>query len=180
MAASIRVAHTADLDRETLDAIAALLRDVFGDELDDHDVEHSLGGLHALAYAGDGALVGHAALVQRRLLHQGRALRTGYVEGVAVRVDHRGQGIGGALMAPIERAITGAYELGALGATDEAAALYAARGWQLHRGEAHALTPEGVVRTPDEEGSIYLWVNAASAVDATAPLTADWRDGDVW
>jgi aminoglycoside 2'-N-acetyltransferase I len=35
-------------------------------------------------------LVGHGAVVMRRLLHDAQALRTGYVEGVAVRADRRG------------------------------------------------------------------------------------------
>ena len=85
----------------------------------EHDWEHSLGGVHALAFDGD-TLVGHAAVVQRRLLHGGRALRTGYVEGVAVRADQRRRGHGAAMMDALERVIRGAYDLGALGATDEA------------------------------------------------------------
>ena len=47
----------------------------------DQDWEHALGGVHAVAWL-DGEVVGHASVVQRRLLHDGRALRTGYVEGV--------------------------------------------------------------------------------------------------
>ena len=44
--------------------------------------------MHALVWEG-ATLVGHAALIQRRLLHGGSALRTGYVEGLAVRTDRR-------------------------------------------------------------------------------------------
>lgn len=42
-----------------------------------------------MAWEGD-ALVGHASVIQRRLSIRGRALRTGYVEGVGVRADRRG------------------------------------------------------------------------------------------
>jgi aminoglycoside 2'-N-acetyltransferase I len=144
----------------------------------EHDWEHALGGVHALAYE-DGELVGHASVVQRRLLHAGRALRTGYVEGVAVRAARRRRGLGGALMAELERVIRGAYELGALGATDEAAALYAGRGWRQWQGPTFALTPEGVVRTTDEDDGVYvLPVNVA--LDLSGPLTCDWRDGSAW
>ena len=66
-----------------------------GDFYED-DWEHSLGGQHALAWDGD-ELIGHAAVIQRRLIHGGRALRTGYVEGVGVRADRQGRGVGGAL-----------------------------------------------------------------------------------
>ena len=102
--AEVRVAHTADLDAATLDAARALLDDVFEGDITDHDWEHALGGLHALAWDGT-ELIGHASLVQRRLLHGGRALRTGYVEGVGVRADRRRQGHGGALMDPLERSV---------------------------------------------------------------------------
>ena len=125
----VRAAHTADLDAATRDAARALLYAVF-DDMTEHDWEHSLGGVHALAWE-DGELVGHAAVVQRRLLHGGRALRTGYVEGVGVRADRRGRGHGAAMMEALERVVRGAYHLGALGATDEAARFYSRRGWQL-------------------------------------------------
>jgi aminoglycoside 2'-N-acetyltransferase I len=174
----VRTAHTADLDPATLTAARALLDDVFGDEMSDHDWEHALGGVHALVWEGD-ELVGHASVVQRRLLHGGRALRTGYVEGVGVRADRRRRGYGGAMMDALERVVHRAYELGALGATDEAAHLYAARGWKLWQGPSSALTPTGIVRTGDEDGGIYV-LPVTVPLDLSGELTCDWRDGDVW
>lgn len=174
------VRHTADLDPAELIAIRELLDVAFADDaLDEHDWEHCLGGLHALAYAPDGTLAGHAALVQRRLLHGGRALRAGYVEGVGVHPDHRGRGHGATVMDAIERAIGAAYDLGALGTTDMARGFYTSRGWRAWRGELHALTPDGVVRTADEDGGILV-LRAAAPLDLDAPLTCDWRDGSVW
>src|SRR5262249_13235235 len=116
--AVIRTAHTAELDDATRAAARALLYAAFPFEMTEEDWEHCLGGIHALAYDG-GELVGHAALVQRRLLYAGRALRTGYVEGVAVHADHRRRGHGGALLAALGPFIRGGYQLGALGATRE-------------------------------------------------------------
>jgi aminoglycoside 2'-N-acetyltransferase I len=130
--AELQTAHTAELDAATLAAARALLPDVF-DDMTDHDWEHALGGVHALVWEGAG-LIGHASVIQRRLLHGGRALRTGYVEGVGVRADRRGRGHGAAMMDALETVVRGAYELGALGAADEAAAFYAARGWMLGQG----------------------------------------------
>ena len=112
---SVRVAHTAQLDPGTLADARTLLYAVF-DDMTEADWEHSLGGIHALAYEG-GELVGHAAVIQRRLLHGGRALRTGYVEGLGVRADHRRRGHASEMMEALERVIRDAYELGALGAT---------------------------------------------------------------
>ncbi len=174
----IRTGHTADLDAATLAAARALLDAVFRGELTDHDWEHALGGVHALAYDG-GELIGHASVVQRRLLHGGRALRAGYVEGVGVSEQRRGQGHGAALMDALERVIRAAYDLGALGSTDAAAGFYAARGWRLWQGPTSALTPAGMVRTEADDDGIYV-LPVAVALDLSGPLACDWRDGDVW
>jgi Tetratrico peptide repeat/Acetyltransferase (GNAT) domain len=91
----VQTAHTADLDAATLRAARALLDAAFEGEMTDDDWEHTRGGMHALAWEGH-ELVGHAAVVQRRLLHGGRALRTGYVEGVGVSASRRGRGYGAA------------------------------------------------------------------------------------
>jgi aminoglycoside 2'-N-acetyltransferase I len=172
----IATAHTADLDPTVLAAGRALVDAAFGDDFEDSDWEHALGGVHALAWDGE-ELVGHAAVVQRRLLHGGRALRAGYVEGVAVHADRRRRGHGAALMGALERIIRGAYELGALGAAEPA--FYAALGWQRWRGPTSALTPSGIVRTPEEDGWIYV-LPVAGSLDLAGELTCDWRDGDLW
>ena len=176
--AELQIAHSSDLDAATLAAARTLLADVFDGRFDDHDWEHALGGIHALI-SEPGELIGHASVVQRRLLHGGRALRTGYVEGVGVRADRRGRGHAATMMAALERVIGGAYELGALGSSDMALGFYAARGWQLWRGPTSALTPDGIRRTPDEDGGIYV-LPCAAPLDLDGELTCDWRDGDVW
>ncbi len=174
----VRVAHTADLDIATLAAARALLDTVFGDELTEQDWEHALGGIHAFV-CDEGELIGHASVVQRRLLHDGHALRTGYVEGVAVCPDRRREGHGAAMMQALERVVRGAYELGALGATDEAARLYESRGWKVWHGPTSALTPSGIVRTEEEDGFIYV-LPVTAPLNLYGELTCDWREGDVW
>ncbi|PBC70688.1 aminoglycoside 2'-N-acetyltransferase I [Streptomyces sp. TLI_235] len=174
----VRVAHTADLDSAALTDARRLLDEVFAPDMTDEDWEHCLGGLHILVR--DGAeLVGHAAVVQRRLLHGGRALRTGYVEGVAVRADRQRRGIGAAMMAEVARIARGAYDLAALGSTDTAVPFYTDRGWQPWQGRTFALSPDGVRRTPEEDDGIYV-LPLAVPLDLTGDLVADWRDGEVW
>jgi aminoglycoside 2'-N-acetyltransferase I len=175
---SIQVAHTADLDASALTSARALLDDVFGADMTDRDWDHALGGVHALRWEG-GAVIGHASVIQRRLLYEGRALRTGYVESVAVRSDRRRRGVGGALMNELERVIRAAYDLGALGATEDGAALYRSRGWRQWEGETWALSPSGPVRTESEDGDIYV-LEVGVKLDVRAKLTCDWRDGDAW
>jgi aminoglycoside 2'-N-acetyltransferase I len=174
----LHVAHTADLGEPMLRALRELMDVVFPDDFEEHDWEHALGGMHAVV-TEDGAPIAHASLVMRRLIHGGRALRAGYVEAVGVHPDHRRRGHGGAVMEPLERIVRAAYDLGALGATDEAARLYTGRGWRLWQGETYALTPGGVVRTEDEDDCIFV-LPAAADLDLAGTLTCDWRDGSVW
>lgn len=174
----LRTAHTAWLRPAELQAIRELLDAAFEGDVTDEDYEHSLGGMHALVWEGR-ELIGHGSVVMRRLLTGGRALRTGYVEGVAVRANRRRRGHGAALMAALEQVIRGGYEIGALGASDAAADFYAARGWQQWTGTASVIAPGGVQRTEEEEGGIYvLPVSAGFALDGD--LACDWRGGDVW
>ncbi len=174
---SVRTAHTAQLEPAALAEARSLLYAVFDDMTED-DWEHSLGGIHALAYEG-GELAGHAALNQRRLLYGGRALRAGYVEGLGVRPEYRRRGHASAMMDALERGIRDAYDLGALGASDAAVGFYEHRGWLKWMGHTSALTPAGVVGTPEEDDSIFVW-QAGKPIDVTGELTCDWRGGDVW
>ena len=53
------------------------------------------------------------------------------------------------------------------------------RGWRRWEGPTSALTPSGIVRTPEEDGSIYV-LPVGAELDLRGALTCDWRDGDVW
>jgi aminoglycoside 2'-N-acetyltransferase I len=175
---SVRTAHTSELDPGDHLAVRQLLDEAFDGGFGDDDYEHGLGGVHVLVSDG-GRLVGHGSVVMRRLLHGDRALRTGYVEGVGVRPDHRRRGVGSTVMGSLEELIRGAYELGALSASEGAVAFYAGRGWQRWSGTASVLAPAGITPTPGEEDSIFLLpVNAELA--AGGDLACDWRNGDVW
>jgi aminoglycoside 2'-N-acetyltransferase I len=179
----LRTAHTADLTPAELCAVRVLLDEAFEGDFDDTDWDHCLGGLHVLVHdsgAGGGTgPVAHGAVVQRRVLHAGRSLRTGYVEGVAVHAGLRRRGLGGELMAVLERAIAAAYPLGALSATSEGAGLYASRGWRLWPGRVQALGPGGLLPLPEEEGSLYVRPGGGTVLDPAQALVFDWRDGDI-
>lgn len=174
----IELVHTAAAAPEALAAAYRLLEEVFEGDLTADDWEHALGGLHAFVWES-GDLVAHGSVVQRRLIHNGRALRCGYVEGVGVRADARRRGHGTAVMAALEQAIRAAYDLGALGTSDEGEPLYRSRGWQRWTGPLSALTPDGIRPTPEEQGAVYV-LPGVIPLDLTAELTCDWRTGDLW
>jgi aminoglycoside 2'-N-acetyltransferase I len=173
-----RLIHTADLDGETLQSAHQLLIDAFEGDYTEDDWEHALGGMHALI-CYHGALIAHAAVVLRRLLYRGSPLRTGYVEGIAVREDWRGQGLGTALMDGVEQVIRGAYQLGALSPSEMAREMCLARGWTQWKGPTSVLAPGGLNRTPEDDGAVFV-LPVDVKVDPTADLVCDWRSGDVW
>lgn len=174
----IALRHTADLDPTIRAAARTLLDDAFDGGFAETDWEHALGGMHALAWDGPD-LVGHAAVVARSLLHRGRALRTGYVEAVAVRPSHRRQGLGADLMRELDRVVRGAYELGALSAAEGAVSLYASLGWTTWSGPTAVLAPDGIRPTPADDGGVMV-LPVSVTLDPTSPLVCDWRGGDVW
>lgn len=175
----VRLVHTGQLGPEDLAAVRALLDGAFEGDFGDEDFEHALGGMHALVYE-EGEPVAHGSVVQRRVLHGGRALRAGYVEAVAVRADRRRRGLGGEVMAALETVIGRAYVLGALSASEAGAALYTGRGWRPYPGRIGVLGPDGPVRLAEEEGSTFVWTPPGGIPpDPAGRLDFDWRDGDV-
>ncbi|MCI4673803.1 GNAT family N-acetyltransferase [Candidatus Mycolicibacterium alkanivorans] len=172
-----RLIHTSDLDNETRQHARQMVAEAFG-EYTDYDWEHALGGMHAII-AYHGALIAHASVVQRRLLYQDTALRCGYVEGVAVREDWRGQGLAHAVMDAIEQVIRGAYQVGALSASPDGERIYRPRSWLHWQGPTAVLAPSGLIRTPDDDGSVFV-LPVGLHMDPKAELVCDWRDGDVW
>lgn len=156
--------------------------EAFEGDFSDADWEHSLGGMHAFI-CHHGALIAHAAVVQRRLIYRDTALRCGYVEAVAVREDWRGQGLASAVMDGVEQVLRGAYQLGALSSAETARDIYLARGWVPWQGPTSVLKPAGVTRTPEDDQSLLVLpvdLPAGMELDTTAEITCDWRDGDVW
>ena len=173
----LHIAHTADLAAGQKAAIRGLMDAVF-DGVSDDTFDNALGGVHALILSG-GELIGHGSVVQRRMLHAGQTLRTGYVEGVAVRADRRRQGHGAQLMEALERVVRSAYQLGALGASPAGSRLYASRGWQRWRGPSSAMTPDGIRPTPGAEEFIYV-LPVSVPVDVSGELTCDFRPASLW
>jgi aminoglycoside 2'-N-acetyltransferase I len=176
----LRRVTTAELGAGELAALRRLVFEAFGGRFDEHDWDHTLGGVHVLA-AEDGEPVAHGAVVPRTLETGGRELRTGYVEGVAARVDRRGRGLATAVMAEVGRVIREGYELGALGDGSGIPGFYQRLGWETWQGPTFVAGPRGRERTAEEDGSILvLRTPATGELDPTAPITADWRLGDAW
>jgi aminoglycoside 2'-N-acetyltransferase I len=176
----LRSVATAALTEHELEAVRRLLFGAFGGRFEDHDWEHTLGGVHVLASEDDQVVV-HGAVVPRTLAAGGRELRTGYVEGVATRSDRRGRGLATLVMRAVGRVVEGAYELGALSDGTGIPGFYQRLGWETWQGPTFVAGPRGRERTATDDGSVLvLRTPATGALDVTGSITCDWRRGDVW
>jgi aminoglycoside 2'-N-acetyltransferase I len=133
-------------------------------------------GEHLLGLRND-LLVSHLMWVSRDLQPDGLPpLRTAYVELVATAPESRGRGYATQLLQAFPDLAAG-YELAALSPATEG--LYTRLGWRFWRGPLSIRTEAGPVPTPDERIMI-LRLAHTPPVDDTAPLSAEWRPGEVW
>jgi aminoglycoside 2'-N-acetyltransferase I len=173
-------AATSDaLSPSFLGTLRALLDAAYDGDFTDQDWQHLLGGIHVWISGADDGVISHASLVERVLECSGQTLRVGYVEAVATASPHRRAGYGTAVMTHIGSLIHARYPLGAL--STGAPNFYSALGWERWRGPTLVNTPQGRVRTPDDDGGIMiLRTLRAPVLDLGGPIVCDWRPGDVW
>lgn len=179
----VRQLTTDRLTPAEVEAIRALLWAAFATEDEDErftedDWQHSIGGMHFVLEDG-GKVVAHASVVERALEVDGVPVRTGYVEAVATAPERQRSGLGTAVMRDVGAYLDEAFELGALGTGSQA--FYERLGWRIWRGPAFVRGAYGLQRTPDEDGGIMVLITSGSPpLDLDAPLSCEWRPGDVW
>jgi aminoglycoside 2'-N-acetyltransferase I len=179
----IRRLPTTSLSADDTRAIRAMLVKAFADDgpdeqFDEHDWQHALGGTHVVLDV-DGEILAHASVVERWLHVGGMPIRTGYVEAVATAPHRQGNGLGTLVMTEIGDIIRAGFDLGALGTG--AHHFYERLGWRTWRGPTSVRTPQGDRPTADDDGFILVLETPTSPpLDFTAPISCDWRPGDVW
>jgi aminoglycoside 2'-N-acetyltransferase I len=178
----VRSLATPDLTASEIVAIKALMTAAFAEDehggFTEDDWRHALGGTHFILEV-DGRIAGHASVVERELHVDGRPLRTGYVEAVAIDPSVQRQGLGSQLMREVDALIDVAFELGALGTGTQP--FYEQVGWEIWQGPSHVRTSSGTQATPDEDGYILvLRTRHSPALRLTDPISCEWRPGDVW
>jgi aminoglycoside 2'-N-acetyltransferase I len=178
---SVRAAATSDLAAGELVALRRLLEAAFAeDEHDftDEDWDHATGGIHVLLEQA-GEIRSHAAVVERELHADEHRLRTGYVEAVATSPEHQRRGLGAEVMRAVGEHLDHVFELGAL--DSGLPAFYERLGWVVWQGPTFVRTEIGPMRTAEEDGAVMVRRTPRTpALDPTAPISCEWRPGDVW
>jgi aminoglycoside 2'-N-acetyltransferase I len=148
------------------------------DAFTEEDWDHAMGGLHFLLEE-EGAIVAHASVVERELHTSGHRLATGYVEALATSPLHQRRGYGSSVLREVNEYIDETFRLGALGTGGFS--FYERQGWMVWKGLTFVRTDSGLVRTADEDGYVLVRLTPTSpALDLTAPISCEWRPGDVW
>ena len=178
----LRRLSTDDITALEIAAIRSMLAAAFGSDEDDRfgedDWEHSIGGTHFVLDL-DGEIVAHASVVERVIHVADRPLRTGYVEAVATAPERQGSGFGSLVMADATAFIRERFELGVLGTGRHH--FYERLGWLRWEGPSSVRTPDGPRPTPEDDGYIMVLATPAPPpLDSSAPISCDWRLGDVW
>jgi aminoglycoside 2'-N-acetyltransferase I len=133
--------------------------------------------VHVLAHEG-GLLVSHACWVTRWLQPgSGPLLRAAYVEAVATRPGFRKRGLASAVMQRLVQEFAG-YDIAALSPSD--AGFYRRLGWERWRGPLLVRTASGLKPSPDDEVCMIFRLAKSPELDLGAPLSIEWRPGEVW
>ena len=182
MTVELRRLATDELTGIEIEEARRLLRAAFADDdggMTEDDWAHALGGTHLLVEL-DGDVVGHASVVERELHVDGRPLRAGYVEAVAIDPQFQRSGLGTRLMREIGTVIAERFELGALATGSPE--FYERLGWLRWAGPTFVRTATGLERTAEEDDGILILPTSRTPpdLDRTASLSCDWRAGDVW
>ena len=133
---------------------------------------------HILGYYND-LLVCHALWVTRYLqVGTNPMLRTAYVEAVATEADFRNRGFASAIMKYTIGEIQ-EYELAALSPFN--VEYYERLGWERWHGPLFIRTREGnLLPSPDDEEVMIYRLPQTPGLDLSAPLSAEWREGELW
>ena len=171
----IEVASAESLSPATYAAIISLCNEAYEEELSSLFATF-ISPTHVMAYLGD-VLVSHAMWVTR-WLQPGTLplLRTAYVEMVATAPAHQGRGFGTAVMQRLAAEIQD-FDLGGL--STGSPGFYARLGWESWRGPLFIRTDTGILPVPDDS-MMFLRLPKTPALDVTAPLSAEWRAGELW
>jgi aminoglycoside 2'-N-acetyltransferase I len=177
---ALRVCRTDDLTSSDLDQLRALFDAAWPNEAytaDDWD--NMTGGMHVVVEL-DGRLASHAAVVERELWTGAHRLRTGYVEAVATWPELQRRGLATRAMRAANAHIEDAYELGGLDTGSHG--FYERLGWERWRGPLSVRTEHGERRTPEEDGYVMILrvPRTPADLDLDAPISCEWREGDVW
>lgn len=171
----LEVIHANHLTPQQLAAIHALCNQAYEEDLTPLFATF-IDATHVLGYF-EKSIVSHAMWVTRWLqAGDSPLMRTAYVEMVATRPNFQRRGFATAVTRRLADEISD-FDLGGLCPAEPE--LYSKLGWVFWSGPLFIRTPEGAIPTPDERVMIFRLPNTPP-LDLELPLSAEWREGELW
>ena len=172
----IQVVNSVTLSPSLREEIIALCNRAYEEDLEPL-FETFTGAVHLLGYC-ESILVSHALWVRRYLqAGTGPLMRTAYVEALATEAGYRGRGYAAALLKTLIGEVQ-AYDLAALSPSD--AGYYRRLDWELWRGPLFIRENGSLLPSPDDEEVMIYRLPKTPALDINDPLSAEWREGELW
>lgn len=173
---NIKVSHGSLTPETTKKEIVSLCNRAYEQDMGTL-LETFVDATHVLGYYND-LLVCHALWVTRYLqVGTNPVMRTAYVEAVATEAKYRQRGFASALMKHVAGEIQD-YELAAL--SPFSVAYYERLGWELWRGPLFIRTKDDLLPSLDGEEVMIFRLPKTPVLDLNAPLSAEWREGELW
>jgi aminoglycoside 2'-N-acetyltransferase I len=170
------VVNSVSLSKEKQSEIISFCNRAFGEDLKSFFSTYNQ-ATHILGYHSQ-TLVSHVMWLTRWLqVGTSKVMRTAYVEMVATEKSHRARGYGTAMMERVAEEIQD-FDLGAL--SPFSVAFYERLGWELWRGPLFIRTEGDLERTPRDGDVMILRLPKTPPLDLFAPLSAEWRQGELW
>jgi aminoglycoside 2'-N-acetyltransferase I len=132
---------------------------------------------HVLGYF-EGSLVSHALRVTRYLqAGTNPMMRTAYVEAVATEPAYHNRGFATSIMKCLVSEVQD-YNVAAL--SPASVAYYERLGWERWHGALFIRTENGLLLSPPDEEVMIFRLSKTPTLDLSAPLSAEWREGELW
>lgn len=175
---TLRIEHvrSGDLARPVADAVVALCDAAYAEPTQAYF--RDIGpGEHLLGW-NDHRLVTHLMWVPRSLvIDRGRPLRTAYIEMVATLPECQGQRLASQLLTELPSHLAGC-EIAALSPATEG--IYRRHGWRKWEGPLFHRLDGHVIPDPEEQVMILELPGTPRVTDWRAPISVEWRPGEIW
>ena len=136
-----------------------------------------IGATHVIGYYKE-VMVSHALWITRWLqVGDSPLMRTAYVEGVATDEPYRKEGFASAVMEKIAEEITN-FEIAGLctGLPD----FYTRLGWGVWKGPLFSRKDGELIPSREGASVMVLALPNSPLFDLYAPISVEWREGELW
>jgi aminoglycoside 2'-N-acetyltransferase I len=172
----LAVKKNRDLSEEELADIIALCSRAFNTDYRNF-LNTFIGATHVIGYYKE-MMVSHALWITRWLqVGDSPLMRTAYIEGVATDEPYRKRGFASAVMEKLAEEIAD-FEIAGL--CTGIPGFYSCLGWEAWKGALFSRKDGELIPSREGASVMVLSLPDTPALDLSAPLSIEWREGESW